>query len=106
MSDLIKIYTDRIEILEDLHAKSDTQKEINRLSEKLGCYRSFLQDLKQANVDEQSEKAALCQGIGGSALPKGFKVYKCSDCGEINVKRDNGEVRVGFCDECEHPLWN
>ncbi len=42
----------------------------------------------------------------GSGLPDGFKVYKCTDCGATNVKRDNGEVRVGFCDECEHSLWN
>ena len=26
--------------------------------------------------------------------------------GTVNVKKDNGEIRVGFCDDCEHPLWN
>lgn len=39
-------------------------------------------------------------------LPDGWKVYKCTDCQEINVKKDNKEIRVGFCDKCEHPLWN
>lgn len=38
-------------------------------------------------------------------VPNGFKVYKCTDCGAINIKIDNGEIRVGFCDKCEHPLW-
>jgi len=41
-----------------------------------------------------------------SLLPAGFKVYICSDCNEINVKRNNHEIRVGFCDTCGHPLWN
>lgn len=40
------------------------------------------------------------------ALPKGFKIYTCTDCKEVNVKKDNGEKRVGFCDKCNHPLWN
>lgn len=44
--------------------------------------------------------------VSSSTLPKGFKVYVCTDCGEINVKNDNREIRVGFCDECDHPLWN
>jgi len=39
-------------------------------------------------------------------LPEGFKVYECTDCQTVNVKKDNKEVHVGICDKCEHPLWN
>jgi len=39
-------------------------------------------------------------------LPNGFKVYKCTDCDSVNVKRNNGEIKVGYCDNCSHPLWN
>jgi len=39
-------------------------------------------------------------------LPKGFKFYKCTDCQTVNVLKDNGEITVGFCSNCEHPLWN
>ena len=46
-------------------------------------------------------------GVSGSTLlPDGWKVYKCTDCHEINVKKDNRQITVGFCDNCEHPLWN
>lgn len=55
---------------------------------------------------EQCDEQLFIQLVSRSTLPKGFKVYKCTDCGAINVKRDSGEIRVGFCDECEHPLWN
>ena len=44
--------------------------------------------------------------VSGSAFPEGFKVYKCTDCQTINVLKDNGEITVGFCSNCEHPLWN
>lgn len=36
----------------------------------------------------------------------GFKIYKCTDCNWTNIKKDNRQIRVGFCDNCEHPLWN
>lgn len=39
-------------------------------------------------------------------LPDGFKIYKCTNCQEVNVKQDNRKIRVGFCDGCDHPLWN
>ena len=52
------------------------------------------------------EKALSLFAVSSSTLPKGFKVYVCTDCGEINVKKDNREIRVGFCDECDYPLWN
>ena len=45
-------------------------------------------------------------GVSGSALPVGFKIYECTDCKEINIKKDNREITVGFCDNCDHPLWN
>ena len=41
-----------------------------------------------------------------SDLPEDMEQYTCSDCGRINVKLNNNEIRVGFCDGCEHPLWN
>jgi hypothetical protein len=44
--------------------------------------------------------------VGSSAMPEGFRVYECTDCQEVNVKKDNRKVRVGFCDACDHPLWN
>ena len=36
----------------------------------------------------------------------GFKIYKCTNCQEINIKKDNKEITVGKCKKCEHPLWN
>ena len=44
--------------------------------------------------------------VSGSTFPEGFKVYKCTDCQTINALKDNGEITVGFCSNCEHPLWN
>jgi hypothetical protein len=45
--------------------------------------------------------------VSGSALlPDGWKVYKCTDCQEVSVKKDNREITVGSCDSCGHPLWN
>lgn len=38
--------------------------------------------------------------------PEGMERYTCTDCGQLNVKLNNNEVRVGFCDGCDHPLWN
>lgn len=35
-----------------------------------------------------------------------IKEYKCTDCGTVNKKKDNGETTVGFCYKCGHPLWN
>jgi rubrerythrin len=60
-----------------------------------------------ANEGQKPDSNCNIQHVSGSAvMPEGFKVYKCTDCGAVNVKKDNGNVRVGFCDECEHPLWN
>jgi hypothetical protein len=32
--------------------------------------------------------------------------YVCTDCNHINFRQNNGEITVGFCDKCGHPLWN
>jgi hypothetical protein len=57
------------------------------------------------NIDKpQGNRVLPC--VSGSALPEGFKVYKCTDCQTINVLKDNSEITVGFCSNCEHPLWN
>ena len=37
---------------------------------------------------------------------KKVKAYNCTDCNEISYLEDNGEIRVGFCKKCGHPLWN
>lgn len=37
---------------------------------------------------------------------KAKKEYKCTDCQEVNVIKDNGQITVGFCKKCGHPLWN
>lgn len=56
---------------------------------------------------EAINQALLLYDISGSTLlPDGWKVYKCTDCQEINVKKDNRQITVGYCDNCEHPLWN
>jgi hypothetical protein len=34
------------------------------------------------------------------------KVYKCTDCGARTYLKDNGEITVGFCKKCGHPLWS
>ena len=59
---------------------------------------SFIEDnIEQLNIPIVS---------GSTLLPDGWKVYKCTNCQEINVKKDNRQITVGFCDNCEHPLWN
>lgn len=34
------------------------------------------------------------------------KKYICTDCKTANYLEDNGEIRVGECRNCGHPLWN
>jgi len=34
------------------------------------------------------------------------KVYKCTNCNARTYLKDNGEITVGFCKKCGHPLWN
>ena len=60
------------------------------------------------NISEKDKDKALSQDAvsDSTLLPDGWKVYKCTDCQEINVKKDNRKITVGFCDNCEHPLWN
>ncbi len=54
--------------------------------------------------EQQGSEVLPC--VSGSALPEGFKVYKCTNCQTINALKDNGEITVGFCSNCEHALWN
>lgn len=39
-------------------------------------------------------------------LMEGYKLYECTNCQEQNMKEDNGEITVGYCNKCGHPLWN
>ena len=65
---------------------------------------------RESTTDQSKQpetKALHIADVGSSVLlPKGFKIYKCTDCKEINVKKDNREITVGYCDNCGHPLWN
>ena len=56
--------------------------------------------------EELKKQLALYGVSGNTLLPDKLKVYVCTDCQEINVKKDNRKITVGFCDNCEHPLWN
>ena len=35
-----------------------------------------------------------------------LKPYTCTDCQWITYLKDNSKIRVGFCEQCGHPLWN
>lgn len=35
-----------------------------------------------------------------------MKEYICTDCGHVNIKRNNLQITVGICNDCGHPLWN
>ena len=77
---------------------------------------SFLSELDELLSERQTStevsenhnsKALGIADVGSSVLlPKGFKIYKCTDCQEINIKKDNRQITVGYCDNCGHPLWN
>ena len=63
--------------------------------------------LEQLTVNDGTQQVLDLFAVSGSALlPDGWKVYKCTDCQEVSVKKDNREITVGFCDSCGHPLWN
>lgn len=81
---------------------------INSLTnEDLNRIRNSKSDAEARRLLREHQALQLQQtGVSGSALPVGFKIYECTDCKEINVKKDNREIRVGFCDNCDHPLWN
>ena len=51
---------------------------------------------------EQFDDLIISQNITNNL----FKEYRCTDCQELNMKKDNREITVGFCDNCGHPLWN
>ena len=57
-------------------------------------------------VLSEVKKFRLGAVSSSTLLPDGWRIYKCTDCQEINVKKDNRQITVGFCDKCEHPLWN
>lgn len=59
----------------------------------------------EKSINEEKGNAVLPH-VSGSALAEGFKVYKCTNCQTINILKDNGEITVGFCSNCDHPLWN
>ena len=54
---------------------------------------------------EKLEGNELLITISGD-LSEGFKAYKCVNCQTINILKNNNEIRVGFCYNCQHPLWN
>ena len=58
------------------------------------------------NLEITPEIDTSLEPVVSTLLPDGFNVYVCTDCQKINVKKDNRQITVGFCDNCEHPLWN
>ena len=36
----------------------------------------------------------------------GYKRYTCPNCKKVNYLKDNGELTVGYCSSCDHPIWN
>jgi hypothetical protein len=57
-------------------------------------------------AENEWKRAVKQGGVTVKNKPKGFELYTCTNCQELNVKRNNGDIRVGFCDRCGHPLWN
>ena len=41
-------------------------------------------------------------------LPEGYGKYECSNCQKTSIKinSDQKKTCIGYCDYCEHPLWN
>ena len=61
------------------------------------------------NNKNETPKNDLNATIGNTVLgevPSEYKEYVCTDCQTKNIKKDNRKITVGFCDNCEHPLWN
>ena len=36
---------------------------------------------------------------------RGYNRYVCPNCKKVNYIKDNGELTVGYCRNCEHPIW-
>ena len=36
----------------------------------------------------------------------GYKRYVCPNCKKVNYIKDNGKFTVGYCKNCDHPIWN
>ena len=68
--------------------------------QKMASFGKSEQDLEKKDSPYNNSKE------GREFLPEGFGIYECTDCQEINIKKNNGEIAVGFCSKCEHPLWN
>lgn len=67
---------------------------------------TFLSWLIDEYAEEYHKEQLLLTCVGSSTLPKGYKIYECTDCQELNLKKDNRQITVGICNNCEHPLWN
>lgn len=70
--------------------------ETGKLESELTSLRAALSE-KDARVNELEKQIEL---------PNGYKKYQCTDCKNIDVLKNNGEITVGFCTNCGHPLWN
>ena len=71
--------------------QNDHQKIINKY---------FIRGYEQALSDLHVNTTKL------DLIPEGYAFYNCTNCKKLNVKFKNKDVRAGFCDYCNHPLWN
>jgi len=62
--------------------------------------------LEALDVVNNYVKQLELQNVSCSQNEEGLKNYECTDCGTVTKLKDNGEIRVGYCKECGHPLWN
>lgn len=73
------------------------------------CIKMAIEDERDkcASLREQLEAANnRIDELESRCIPNGYKLYKCTDCLNIDMLKDNGEIAVGFCSVCQHPLWN
>ena len=77
MNELIEDYQRKISSVNELlKNKYNDEETINRLKIKVGCYRSFLTDLKRAlNIDLVSQRTYFfdCWNVGGKTFTKEIK---------------------------------
>jgi len=88
MNELIEDYQRKINSVNELLKNKDNDEEtINRLKIKVGCYRSFLTDLKQAlNIDLVSNCSQECEWKADTFDNIGMALTEyCEECG---AKRD------------------
>ena len=60
----------------------------------------------ESKLQQSDQQNKMPEVDSSTLLPDEWKVYKCTDCQKINVKKDNRKITVGYCDNCIHPLWN